>query len=117
MFANTSFTLKHQKDATEKMQVLSCALLGNNTRLMIATPQFAIMYDLGSLSILGKFPLSDRTTTVAAFDLIPDTFYFGITDPSNTQFAIKVLTQSAQVLALNAHSAVITSFECAYFNN
>ncbi len=46
-----------------------------------------------------------------------DTFYFGIVDPTNTQFAIRVLTQSATLLALNAHTATITSFECANINN
>lgn len=75
------------------------------------------MYDLTTQSILGKFPLSDLTTHVAAFDQMADTFYFGIADPTNTQFAIRVLTQSSAVLAINAHSAAITSFEHASINN
>ena len=82
---------------------------------MMVTQQCATLMQLPSMQELGKFPLTGQTSCCAAFNELPNTFFFGSTGAQG--FCIKVVTQNSEIMQDKAHDGIITAFAYASINS
>ena len=91
----------------QEERVLCSTLLQQGTKLFIVSQANATMINLADGSVMGSKALTEGgvevTTCVKAFDQLPDTFFFGITNEQQNQFAFKIWTQTSCFYTQNAH--------------